>query len=151
MGAVVEERDLGWNNIKKQMKKLSNSYVDIGLFGNDGGPDTNLAARVAVLELSSRLWNPRTKRPFMRRTIDDNKKEIGEFVDRGLDKVVEKRSNAKKLLHDIGVEVTGLTKQKITEGPFAPLKPATIRRKGSSRPLIDTGDMKNSVKFKVKI
>lgn len=32
--------------------------------------------------------------------------------------------------------------------PFAPLKPSTIARKGSSKPLIDTGDMMRSVQAK---
>lgn len=43
-------------------------------------------------------------------------------------------------------------KRNITDGgrtagvPFLPLKPSTIARKGSSAPLIDSGDMRNSVK-----
>lgn len=147
MGVVVEERDLGWNDFKKQMKKLSGSYVDIGIFGNEGDPSTNLAARAAVMEYSSSRWKEKTERPFMRKTIDENVKEIGDFIDNGFGKIIEGRSNSLKLLKGIGVQVTGLTKQTITEGKFKPLKPSTIRKKGSSRPLIDTGDMRSSIEY----
>jgi hypothetical protein len=41
-------------------------------------------------------------------------------------------------------------KKKILTGHFAPLKPATIKRKGHSKPLIDTGQMYDSIKGRVK-
>ncbi len=44
-----------------------------------------------------------------------------------------------------GIVASTAVKQKIDEGPFAPLKPETIRRKGSDKPLLDTGQMRNAV------
>lgn len=38
----------------------------------------------------------------------------------------------------------------LESGHFAPLKPATVARKGSSRPLIDTGSMLNSITYAVR-
>ena len=39
---------------------------------------------------------------------------------------------------------------KIRSGDFKPLKPETIRRKGSSKPLIDKGQMVNSINIKIE-
>ena len=41
-------------------------------------------------------------------------------------------------------------KRKIVKGPFTPLKQATIRRKGSDKPLIDKGILRNSIRYVVK-
>ena len=40
-------------------------------------------------------------------------------------------------------------KNTFTTGSFTPNKPATIKRKGSSRPLIDTGHLRQSITSKV--
>lgn len=44
-----------------------------------------------------------------------------------------------------GIVASTSVKRKIDQGPFAPLKPETIRRKGSDKPLLDTGQMRNAV------
>ena len=44
----------------------------------------------------------------------------------------------------------GLIQRKIVDGTFEPNAPSTIRKKGSSRPLIDTGRMRQSVNFIIR-
>lgn len=44
-----------------------------------------------------------------------------------------------------GIVAATAVKRKIDEGPFAPLSEATIQRKGSDKPLLDTGQMRNAV------
>jgi hypothetical protein len=41
-------------------------------------------------------------------------------------------------------------KNKVVTGPFEPNKPATIARKGSDRPLIDTAQLLNSITYVVR-
>lgn len=50
-------------------------------------------------------------------------------------------------LGELGVR---LVQQKIRNGAFVPLKASTIARKGSSKPLIDTGQMMQSVTFSIE-
>lgn len=50
-------------------------------------------------------------------------------------------------LNQIGNYIEGLVKKKIKNGPFVPLSPATINRKGSSKPLIDTGHLRQSIRY----
>jgi hypothetical protein len=49
-----------------------------------------------------------------------------------------------------GLVLVGAIQDKIVAGPFEPLRPATIRRKGSSRPLIDTGQMRQAVSYVIR-
>ena len=53
------------------------------------------------------------------------------------------------LLGQVGAVAVGSIQQKIATGPFAPLAPQTIKRKGSSKPLIDTGQYRQSFSYKV--
>jgi hypothetical protein len=57
---------------------------------------------------------------------------------------------AAKGMKIIAAGLEAAVKKKILTGHFAPLKPATIRRKGHSKPLIDTGQMYDSVKGRVR-
>ena len=49
-----------------------------------------------------------------------------------------------------GVIGVRAVQDKIMTGPFAPLQPRTIARKKSSRPLIDTGQLRQAVSYVVR-
>lgn len=53
-------------------------------------------------------------------------------------------------LERIALFVEGLAKAEFTAGNLAPNAPSTIQQKGSSSPLIDTGDLRRSVRGVVK-
>jgi hypothetical protein len=53
-------------------------------------------------------------------------------------------------MHRMGHAAVGHVQRKISTGPFVPLKPATIRRKGSSTPLIDTGQMRAATTYVIR-
>ena len=63
--------------------------------------------------------------------------------------IVENNYDAAKTLGQIGEAIAGQLRQSIIDTNEPPLKPATIARKGSSKPLVDTGVMLNSVSFEV--
>ena len=56
----------------------------------------------------------------------------------------------KKLLDVIGVKAEHEVRRSIRDGNWTPNSPATIERKGSDRPLIDTGAMIQNVTHIVK-
>ena len=49
-----------------------------------------------------------------------------------------------------GVIAVRAVQDKITTGPFAPLQPRTVRRKGSSKPLMTPGQLRQAVTFVVR-
>ena len=66
-----------------------------------------------------------------------------------LESIPKEKKNILKLS---GAFLEGKIKEKITEGDpsWASLKPETIKRKGSSKPLIDTGKLRASITHKVE-
>lgn len=50
----------------------------------------------------------------------------------------------------IGLQASSDVKDYIASGSFTPLKQKTIDRKGSSKPLMDTAEMMNSIGYEVR-
>lgn len=149
MSVTVFERDLGWDKIVKSIKHLKGSYTKVGLFGNGGSPSDNLAARGAVHEFGSVKMNI-PARPFNRRAWSRHKEKVIKLLEEKYNRILATKGTAsvRKALSDIGADFEGKLKQTIMDGGFVANKPATIKHKGSSRPLIDTGDMRNRIEHK---
>lgn len=87
------------------------------------------------------------ERSFIRSSFDENEETIGEFALSQAKLVVNGTQTSDNALDMVGHLVEGMVKRKISTGPFVPNSPATIRRKGSSKPLIDTGRLRQSIRF----
>jgi HK97 gp10 family phage protein len=149
MGVEVkfEERDYGAKAIKKEIKKLKGSYTEIGLFGNGGDASINLAERASIHEYGTRSGKI-PSRPFMRNAFDNNKKQLKKFIIAEYSKLLDRRRKAKSVLKKIGAFMEGKQKDSILLGSFVELKPQTVSRKGSTKPLVDTGNMVGSIQHK---
>ena len=84
-------------------------------------------------------------RPFMRKSIDDNQEKIVAFMQAQAKRLIEGKATAQEIMQQVAVFQKGLIQETIVEGEFEPNAPSTIRKKGSDRPLIDTGRMRQSV------
>lgn len=92
------------------------------------------------------LWNEYgtesiPARPFLRTA------QLNAFprAERLVQKRMEEGLDIEKICKQIGVMLQGEIKAQITRGTFTPNAPSTIRHKGSSRPLVDTGNLLQSV------
>jgi hypothetical protein len=149
MGVKVtyKEEDLGAREIQRQIKKLKKSHTDVGLFGNGESASTNLAERAAVHEYGTKNGNI-PSRPFMRNAFDNNLKKLQKYIIVQYGKMIDRRIKAKGVLKKTGGWFEGKIKDSILIGPFVALKKQTKDRKKSSKPLIDTGQMRNSVEHR---
>jgi len=86
-------------------------------------------------------------RPFFSNMIRENAHKWPDAVSKNL-----KATNysVDRTLHRLGEGIKGQLQQAIRDFAEVPLKPATIRRKGFDKQLIDTGHMLRSVAYKVE-
>ncbi len=91
------------------------------------------------------------ERSFIRSTLRENKKKILDFKVKLAAKILKGEMSTEKALGLIGQFVADLIKRKIVSLRSPPNKAATIRKKKSSNPLIDTGQLKNSITYKVNL
>lgn len=89
-------------------------------------------------------------RPFIAIALERHRAEIQKRFARIARGVLEEKLTLDQGLGLMGETVAGEIKKTIAEGVPPPNKEATIERKGSSTPLIDTGQLRGSVAFQVR-
>lgn len=158
----VRDIDHGWRRIVKEVRKMDNAHVKVGFpidkhakvtsksMKKVGGPLVMLEIIViaAVHEFGAPKKNI-PERSFMRTAFDENIPEIEAIKSREYDRIITGKSGIYRSLDKIGVWFTAKVKKKIKDIKIPPLKPATVKRKGSSNPLIDSGQMIQSVQHVV--
>lgn len=90
-------------------------------------------------------------RPFLVPGVATVRDQVAAVLVRGVKKALAGDKNAcATALQQAGLVAQGAVQQKIVDGPFVPNAPMTIALKGSSRPLIDTGAMRQAVSYVVR-
>jgi hypothetical protein len=146
----VKDIDLGWSKILADMKNLDAKSVKVGIQSGSTAEDgSNLAMIAAVHEYGNEKGTI-PSRPFIRSALDTNKQQIKSLSDEMAGKIIDGTSSLRQALDTIGIAVTGMIQQNIIEGNFVPNTKETIRRKGSSRPLIHWGRMRQSIRHVVE-
>lgn len=88
-------------------------------------------------------------RPFMRDTVDNHQDEILDYIVKWSKKCLEGSMETHEMMMNIGMLVKGLMQKEIVRGDFVPNAETTIKRKGSDKPLIDSGLMRESVSYHI--
>jgi hypothetical protein len=90
------------------------------------------------------------RRSFLAGWVDENQNEIREVVNKGASALVSgKLAGPLQFLNQLGAWAVGSIQKRMTENIPPPLAPETIRRKGSSVALIDTGQLRSSITYRV--
>ena len=88
-------------------------------------------------------------RRFLRVAIQKNRLKYVRLNRINLVKMMHGQMGMEQALGQLGEMAKGDVQAEIKSGDFTPLKEATIKRKGSSRPLIDTGQMVQSMQWEL--
>ena len=89
------------------------------------------------------------QRSFIRATIDLKRTEIEALQTSLAQRVVAGELDPSQALEQLGAKVASMCQLRIAEGIEPALKPETIARKGSSKPLINTGQLRASITHRV--
>lgn len=90
------------------------------------------------------------ERSFIRSTIDENAQKYRELAKKLALLIVDGKLTAERALELFGERVVADIKLHIQRGIDPPLAAETVRRKGSSKPLIDTAQMINAITYQVE-
>lgn len=148
--ANVTEKDLGWRKIKAELERAKRLEVAVGVLqGSTNGEGESIAEYATFNEFGTQDI---PSRPFMAMTFDENRSEIdADFAKQG-GAMVEGKVTAKVALTIIGQKHADRTKSTITDRNILPrLAPSTVKaKKGSTKTLVDTGALANSVQISVR-
>jgi hypothetical protein len=90
------------------------------------------------------------ERPWLRTGITRNLPYFRRVNESNLRRVVDGRMSVGTALDLLGVAAAGKVKENLLAGPWAPNAPSTIAAKGSDKPLVDSGQLVNSISHQVE-
>lgn len=97
---------------------------------------------------------PIPERSFIRATVDENKELITDLQVKILDGILRGRASTQKGLSLLGQKVENLIKKRMADGIDPPNARSTVMKKtkgegGVTKPLIDTGNLRQSIRYMV--
>lgn len=122
-----------------------NRVVNVGVPEGKREEDGTPVAMIAAVHEFGSPSQGIPERPFLRVAVQRNRQKYVRLNRINLVKMLRGQATVDQALGQLGEMAKGDVQTEIRNGDFAPLKPATIKRKGSSRPLIDTGQMVQSI------
>ena len=141
-----------WRRLKRKLASAKGSVVRVGVFQGSGGhPDSDISMPelAAIHEFGAPQANI-PERSFIRRTLAEKETELKQIIEKLSGKLMTGRTSFDRALNILGTWAAAEIKKTITESDIPPpLQQATIDAKGSSKPLVDTGRLLNSITHKV--
>ena len=138
---------------EKNLQQFKDSVVKAGILAKDGSQNHSEGITVFQIGMIHEFGVPEKnipRRSFIRVPIENNIKEITKLIENNHKLVSENAMSAKVALDRIGIKAQNTIKESFRNNDWKPLKRATIKRKGSSRPLIDTGQLIGSISYIVE-
>lgn len=115
---------------------------------NEPGTGTPLSLVAAAHEFGVPGRIP--ERPFLRPGLLSKKEDLKTINEANFKQVVNEKMSVADALASIGIFAAASVQHFIRNGSFQPLDPRTIERKGSTKPLIDTGNLIQSITSEVR-
>jgi hypothetical protein len=129
---------------------LMGSVINVGFVGSEARAMHGKAQEtVATIAYRNEYGVGVPERPFMRMTIKSSKAAWFEMAAQIAKKQYKGAERVETGLRRLGLKMVQNHKGTIRNGVPPPNSPITILRKGSSKPLVDTGQMINSIRAEV--
>lgn len=132
---------------EKMLQELKDKEVRIGIQQGETSDDGVDLVDIAMFNELGTVHIP--SRPFLRDSVDANADQINNFL-QSMKKELLRGGSAEDVLKKIGVFQKGLIQEQIVSGNFAQNSEATIKKKGSDTPLVDTGRMRQSINYVIQ-
>lgn len=150
-------KDLGWLGILDQLNDAESSYVKVGFQVGSQTKTQKKGTRrkksgksmpeiAAENEYGSKHVKPR---PFMSTAVDMNLPLINGYIEKQYGLIIDGKTTTNRALGMIGQLMTGLIQKRIRQIVTPANSPKWIAIKKSSKPLIDFGQMIQSVRYLV--
>ena len=147
MARHTTDRDLGMQRILRQLRAARTVEVVIGV--QEGAVNGNES--IAQYAMYNEYGTSRTPaRSFMRSTFDEKVGELRQDMDARYGQMLAGQIDIRRALGLVGLRHQSEIQTKISSNIQPANHPYTIARKGSNRTLIDTGAMRNSIRYVVR-
>ncbi len=150
MSVTVTRSGPGISDLRKALERIKNSEVLVGIPASKAPRKKGAINNASLAFIQSKGSSLRgiPPRPFLEPSIEANKQIITPHLEAAASAVLEESpERAERELKLAGTVAANAAKRWFTDprNNWAPNAPATIKRKGSDKPLIDTGAMRAAI------
>ena len=134
--------------LDKELKYLQTHAVKVGVLGNGSANGISVQDYAIFNEYgTSRI----PARPFFRLSVGtaNAQNEIKEYMKQQVEQIIQGGMSAQQAYENLGTFVVQKIKKTIASGNFAALNPQTVKKKGHSKPLMDTHSLYESINFEI--
>lgn len=138
----------GLEKLDKELKYLQTHAVKVGVLGNGSANGISVQDYAIFNEYgTSRI----PARPFFRLSVGtaNAQNEIKEYMKQQVEQIIQGGMSAQQAYENLGTFVVQKIKKTIASGNFAALNPQTIKKKGHSKPLMDTHSLYESINYEI--
>lgn len=152
MNVKFESKDMGKAKIERELRAARKLVALVGIPSDakrhEDNPNIGLAEIAFIMEKGSTV-NKIPPRPFMQQTRIMNEKKVAGLSKKYLSAISTGKMSAMDAIKKLGASYEGAMKKIFLTGSFVGNAESTKKRKKSSKPLIDTGLLRQSIKYKV--
>ena len=151
-GVKIRDRDRGYRRLREAARSMSGggSAIDVGIMGSEALERSKRAPALSVVDVAGLhefgIGVPR--RAFVSEWFDVGAEANRARIKRGARAVIKGKLTFGQLLGQLGAYFQGSMRSRISRRQYHENAPATIDRKGSSTPLVDTGQLRASITFR---
>lgn len=147
---AVQDHDLGFRKIVSGLKDLDSVEIVVGVLRN-AGKEKNGTDLVEVAAYNEFGTKHIPSRPFIRIASDEHGDEWQDLSEQCVDAIIAGSMGKNQVLNLIGSKAKADIQKVIGDkSKLAPNSDATVLRKGSSAPLIDTGRLRQSINYRIE-
>jgi hypothetical protein len=147
----IRDRDRGYRKLMLSVETVGDHKLTVGVQDPEAAA-THGDSRLTVGEIGAVHefgGGHVPERSFIRATFDENEAKYRQTLTRIMRTVVLGKRSEADGLELLGTRVRADIQRRMSAGIPPPLQQETVVRKGSSTPLIDTGQLRSSVTYKV--
>jgi hypothetical protein len=169
--ASLEDKDKGWAAMLKRLRDIRGGRVKVGVLASSpkggkshagkstkdaltqgGSSGVTVAQLAAILEFGTEDGHI-PARPAMQTTFDRMHPELVAMGKKLIGAVLDGKMDVRKALGILGAHLANGVKRTITTGAGVPPPnaPSTIKKKGSSKPWVDTARVLNAFSWEVQV
>ena len=150
---TLRDVDKGYASLRARLP--GGALLTVGVHADDGQAPADGDASVTIADVA--IWNEfgtyrAPPRPFIRLYVDTQESRILGMIGAATRQVMQGKMTKEVALDRLGLKMVGEIQRAITVGYFGAYPenaPATIRKKGSETPLVDTGQLRSAIRHRV--
>jgi hypothetical protein len=150
MSVQIRDVDNGAKGLIDRLFKLGKPRVAVGVFESDGAASAGEGVTVIEVATINEFGGGNVPpRSWLRAWFDENQEKARELLSRLMASAAKGKITKEQALERFGLWCQGQIQKRIAQGIPPANASSTVRKKGSDKPLIDTGQFRTSITYAI--